>query len=92
MSAKKKKTAESGLKIVAKNKKAFHEFEILDRWEAGIVLLGTEVKALREGRCNLGDSYAEIRKGEAGWSRPISGPTITATARTTILSAAASCC
>lgn len=53
-----------GIKIIAKNRKAFHEFEILDTWEAGIVLLGTEVKALRNGRASLGDSYGEIRKGE----------------------------
>ena len=56
----------AGIKIIAKNKKAFHEYEILDRWEAGLVLVGTEVKALRNGRVNLGDSYAEIREGE-GW-------------------------
>lgn len=55
----------AGIKTIAKNRKAFHEFEILDTWEAGVVLLGTEVKALRNGRVNLGDSYGEIRKGEA---------------------------
>ncbi len=60
-----KKAAPEGVKIIAKNKKAFHEYEILDSWEAGLVLLGTEVKALRNGRVNLGDSYAEIREGEA---------------------------
>jgi SsrA-binding protein len=60
-----RKTAPEGIKIIAKNKKAFHEYEILDRWEAGLVLLGTEVKALRAGRVNLGDSYGEIREGEA---------------------------
>ena len=57
--------AESGVKIIAKNRKAFHEYEILDKWEAGIVLQGTEVKSLRAGKCNLGDAYAEIRDGEA---------------------------
>lgn len=55
----------AGIKIIAKNKKARHEFEILETWEAGLVLLGTEVKALRNGRVNLGDSYGEIRDGEA---------------------------
>jgi len=55
----------SDIKIIAKNRKARHEFEIVDTWEAGIVLVGTEVKALRNGRCNLGDSYGEIRGGEA---------------------------
>ena len=54
-----------GIKIIAKNKKAWHEYEIQDTWEAGLVLLGTEVKALRNGRVNLGDSYGEIRQGEA---------------------------
>lgn len=55
----------AGIKIIAKNKKARHEYEILDSWEAGLVLQGTEVKALRNGRVNLGDSYGEIREGEA---------------------------
>ena len=55
----------AGIKIIAKNKKARHEFEILDTWEAGLVLQGTEVKALRNGRVNLGDAYGEIRQGEA---------------------------
>lgn len=51
-------------KLVAKNRKAFHDYEILDRFEAGIVLLGTEVKALREHRVNLKDSYAHVSNGE----------------------------
>ncbi|PID79101.1 SsrA-binding protein [bacterium DOLJORAL78_65_58] len=55
----------AGIKIIAQNKKARHEYEILDSWEAGLVLQGTEVKALRNGRVNLGDAYAEIREGEA---------------------------
>jgi len=54
-----------GIKIIANNRRARHEYHILDTWEAGLVLLGTEVKALREGRLNLGDAYAEIRGGEA---------------------------
>jgi SsrA-binding protein len=60
-----RKRDESGFKIVAKNRRARHEYEILETWEAGLVLLGTEVKALREGRVNLGDAYAEVRDGEA---------------------------
>ena len=60
-----RKSEPAGIKTIARNKKARHEFEILDTWEAGIVLLGTEVKALRNGRVNMGDSYGEIRKGEA---------------------------
>ncbi len=57
---------EEGIKIVATNRRARHEYEILDTWEAGLVLQGTEVKALREGKVNLGDAYGEIRAGE-GW-------------------------
>ncbi len=51
-------------KTIARNKKAFHDYEILDRYEAGIVLKGSEVKALRAGRVNLKDSYVRIIKGE----------------------------
>ncbi len=51
--------------IVGKNKKAFHEYEILDRFEAGIALLGSEVKALRERKISLKESYARIKGGEA---------------------------
>ena len=54
-----------GRRVVARNRRAFHEYEILDRLEAGLVLQGTEVKSLRAGRCNLGDSYAVIKDGEA---------------------------
>jgi len=49
---------------IAANRKAFHDFFIEDRVEAGIALVGTEVKSLREGRVNLRDSYAEVREGE----------------------------
>jgi SsrA-binding protein len=54
----------SGEKVIATNKKAFHDYFILEKFEAGIVLLGTEVKAIREGRLNLKDSYALVRSGE----------------------------
>jgi len=60
-----RKSEPAGIKIIAKNRKARHEYEIFDTWEAGLVLMGTEVKALRNGRVNLGDSYGEIREGEA---------------------------
>lgn len=53
-----------GIDIVAKNKKAFHEYEILDRFEAGIALTGTEVRSLRENNCQLTDAFALVRKGE----------------------------
>ena len=51
-------------RAVAQNRKAFHNYTIEDRLEAGLVLSGTEVKSLREGRCNLGDSYAGEMQGE----------------------------
>jgi len=50
--------------IVAQNRKARHDYEILDTWEAGIVLSGTEVKSLRDGKASMRDSYARIRNGE----------------------------
>ncbi len=52
------------MKIVATNKKAYHDFEIIDKYEAGIVLEGSEVKAIRAGRVNLKDSFIKIVKGE----------------------------
>jgi SsrA-binding protein len=54
----------SGEKVLATNKKAFHDYFILEKLEAGIALLGTEVKAIREGRLNLKDSYAMVQGGE----------------------------
>lgn len=50
---------------IAENRKAFHDYHILETYEAGVALLGTEVKAIREGRVNLRDSYASVAKGEA---------------------------
>jgi SsrA-binding protein len=55
----------SGEKVFATNKKAFHDYFIMEKYEAGIVLQGTEVKAIREGRLNLKDSYALVQGGEA---------------------------
>jgi SsrA-binding protein len=52
------------IKIVCQNKKARHDYHIIEVIEAGMVLVGTEVKSLREGRANLKDSYARIRNGE----------------------------
>lgn len=52
-------------KLVAQNKKARHDYTIVDTFEAGIVLTGTEVKSLRKGRASLVDGYANIRDGEA---------------------------
>src|SRR5215468_9122490 len=56
---------DAAIKIVARNKKAFHDYFIEDRAEAGLVLTGTEVKSLREGRAQLKDSYVQFREGEA---------------------------
>lgn len=52
-------------KIVASNKKAYHEYFVEDKYEAGIVLVGTEVKSIRQGKVNLKDSYVNIKDGEA---------------------------
>ena len=51
-------------KIITVNRKARHDYEIIDSFEAGIVLLGTEVKSLRAGKVNLKDSYARVKNGE----------------------------
>jgi SsrA-binding protein len=53
-----------GTKLVASNRKAFHDYFVEETFEAGLSLVGTEVKSLRDGRINLRDSYAEIRNGE----------------------------
>lgn len=54
-----------GVKVLAQNKKAFHEYFVEDKYECGIVLVGTEVKSIRAGRVNLKDSYVKIKRGEA---------------------------
>jgi SsrA-binding protein len=58
------KPEEPGQRAIATNRKAFFTYEILDRAEAGISLLGTEVKAIREGGLNFRDSFVEFRRGE----------------------------
>lgn len=55
---------EDNKKVITTNRKARHEYEIIDTIETGIVLLGTEVKAVREGRINLTDAYARIKDNE----------------------------
>ena len=49
---------------IAENRKAFHDYHLLETFEAGIALMGTEVKAIREGRVNLRDSFARVENGE----------------------------
>ena len=51
-------------KVVATNRRAFHDYDILERYEAGIVLQGTEVKSLRAGSVSMRDSYARVEGGE----------------------------
>ncbi len=53
-----------GIKLIANNKKAYHDYFILDKYEAGIELVGTEVKSLRMGKCSLKESFIRIDKGE----------------------------
>lgn len=53
-----------GIKIMAENRKAFHDYFVEERLEAGIILTGTEIKSIRNGRVNLKDSYARIDNGE----------------------------
>ena len=57
--------ADSPIKILSDNRQASHNYFLLDRWEAGIVLAGTEVKAGKTGKIQLKDAYAEIVSGEA---------------------------
>ena len=54
----------SGIRIIAKNKKARHDFFIEETYEAGISLVGTEVKSIRMGKVNLKDSFAQVKRGE----------------------------
>ena len=57
--------SESNEKLIASNKKAFHDYHVLDKVEAGIELTGTEVKSLRDRGANLKDSYVQFKAGEA---------------------------
>ena len=62
--AKKKKKVDENNSVLATNRKARHDYHIIDTWEAGVVLLGTEIKSLREGKVSLVDSFATIDNGE----------------------------
>lgn len=64
MKAGAKKADYEGVKIVSQNRAASYNYHILDKLEAGLILVGTEVKSLREGKGTLRESYAEIRAGE----------------------------
>jgi len=54
----------SGMKLIANNKKAFHDYFIEDTYEAGIALVGTEVKSLRAGKCSVKESFIRVENGE----------------------------
>lgn len=56
--------AEKGVKIIAQNKKAYHDYFVEEKYEAGIELFGTEVKSLRQGKVNLKDSFCKVYAGE----------------------------
>jgi len=56
---------DSGEKLIASNKKAFHEYFVVQKFEAGLALMGTEVKSLRAGKANLKDAYVTFKDGEA---------------------------
>lgn len=55
---------QQGIKMIANNKKAFHDYFVEEKYECGVALYGTEVKSIRQGRVNLKESWAQIRKGE----------------------------
>ncbi len=67
---------DKGRTLVAQNRKARHDYHIHDTWEAGIVLSGTEVKSLREGRANLNDAFATVDDGEV-WLQHVHIPEYT---------------
>ena len=54
----------AGEKLIVDNRKARHDYELLERFECGLVLTGTEVKSLREGRASLGQAFGDVRDGE----------------------------
>jgi len=56
--------AESGIKIIANNKKAYHDYFVEEKYEAGMALHGTEVKSVRMGKCSIKEAYARIDNGE----------------------------
>ena len=58
---------DSGIKVVASNRKAFHEYTIGQSWEAGLVLTGTEVKSIRTGKVNLAEGWVTIDQRNEAW-------------------------
>jgi SsrA-binding protein len=68
-----------GEKLIARNRRASFDYELGDRFEAGLVLIGSEVKALRDGSADLGDSWCTVRNGEA-WLEGMNIPELTGAA------------
>jgi SsrA-binding protein len=62
--ARKQNQGEEGIRVICRNKRAFHEYEVFETLECGLVLTGTEVKSLRDGHSSLEDAYAKIDGGE----------------------------
>src|SRR3984893_12661508 len=62
--ARQTKQDENGIRVICRNKRAFHEYNVFDALECGLVLTGTEVKSLRDGSASLEDAYAKIMNGE----------------------------
>lgn len=60
-----------GIKVISKNKKAYHNYQIGDTFEAGIALVGTEVKALRAAKINLGEGWVDISNQEEAWLKDV---------------------
>ena len=73
MAKKPKAVKDSNNQVVATNRKARHNYSILDTYEAGIALMGTEVKSLREGQASLADAFATVDDGEI-WLRNLHIP------------------
>lgn len=55
---------QQGIKVIAQNRKAYHDYFVEEKYECGIALFGTEVKSIRQGRVNLKESWAQVRNGE----------------------------
>ena len=62
--ARQSKQDEAGIRVICRNKRALHEYEVFDTLECGLVLTGTEVKSLRDGSASLEDAYAKVEDGE----------------------------
>lgn len=87
-----KQPAPGERQVIANNKKARHDYTILDTYEAGMVLTGTEVKSLREGKASLVDGFAVFYRDELWLEQVYIPETSTARGPTTPPAAAASCC